>query len=718
MSLSEIVDNRERVIKEAMDANPGVSRDCIKSSVILSLIYGGSAGYNTLKNPTFLLRQFKDEIETIQKTISSMNPSIKMQVKKQIKRQKKRDENIEGKTLSRLLQSIENDMLIQMENVFVEHGVPLNTQIPVHDGMMIPKSCLSDDFDMDKVLRECEERIVNVLEYDMKLIVKPMDEHAKRGFVFPTLSPEEITYYSNLSLKMDNQSDGFKFNYLFDREDDFDFTLFKDYIRKQTFESKSLRDKYFLENLPRVLYPLDSPRGWLIKSSKTEVEFIPEKNLPLAHVFYILSADPKDPESVDEEATLELSKYITSPYIYRCLTPIKKIIFEPDLTKKYDYLYNTFTGFEGMTPNCNQLDEMELLEIEPWLYHIRRVIASDDEDIEDYILSYFAHIVQKPNVKTMIFMLLYSEKQRAGKNIILKFLAKYVFGHEYMVERTGLSHILTDNNYDMEKAIICVVNEIQDSSQNYHANFDKLKDMITSDRRRVKKLYSDPYEISDYTNYIGTTNNRSAIRLEQEDARVFALEVSPIHVNDRDYFNKLGKSSTDRIGGLFYRYLLNYNISRDLRDIPSTQLRDDMKDNSKHNVQVFLDEVQEIDWNIPRNDRDKLDEDDWRRGVYHNVDLQKGTVPLKVLYNAYKIYTREAGERKTHSMKFFTTEIEKEFEIIALRRVKNVVLYEVVEKKWDEFKYTCELCEYGTRKSYNLTRHKTKMSHIRKYNKQ
>ena len=57
-----------------------------------------------------------------------------------------------------------------------------------------------------------------------------------------------------------------------------------------------------------------------------------------------------------------------------------------------------FSSFRGY--DYQQLDQVKTEIIEPFLNHIREVIANNNEEVYKYILVWIASILQSPNFKT------------------------------------------------------------------------------------------------------------------------------------------------------------------------------------------------------------------------------------------------------------------------------------------------------------------------------
>jgi len=669
-------------------------------------MYGGGKADLLRLNEVRELTSFNNELQVILKQVPNLpcNAKIVQQVIKSFtgniadtKANRAKIENFEGKVLSRILQDIENDMLCVIESEFVNRGFELNKLIAIHDGLQAPRGIV-DDETLDSILRDSEKSIKSKLGYDVELLEKPMKKHIELGFEIPEFNEFEIKEYATkqYDIEKDIISD---VSYMFDREDPYCFVSFRNEMRQTVFPSEEDATQYVLKNAPRVLYILDQPQGWLIKNSTGGVDIYGSNKLPLFHVFFM-----KEIGKQMVEWSVIMKDFLEQSNIHRCLSPVEKIVFEPNLKHKTHYTFNTFDGFVGMPPvfNAGTLSLEELERIEPLINHIREVLADDNPDVFDYIVSYFAHIIQKPDIKTKILMMFMSEKQQVGKNIFLSFIQKYVLGTKYAIERTGLEPMLDDKNADFETAVLCITNEISIKS---HNDYNIIKDRITSERRRLRRLYCDAIEVNDYTNYVCTSNERlKSIRIEKDDARTAAFEVSDRYRCNYDYFDKILECFNTECGRLFYRYLHHYRITRQLRDIPRTQLREDMMRSNNHSLDEFISEVKETDWSAKRPSPSS---DDWTRSIW-NGRTDKGIIKLSDLYKAYKAYCNETGE-KCYTLRFIRDNIETEV-------IKKVQFYRLFDKPPP--RYHCDLCDYGCDGESTWRKHKTTTEHMLHYNHQ
>ena len=533
--------------------------------------------------------------------------------------------NVEGRFISQVLQEYERRIVMKTIDFLQDNNIEIGSLI--HDGFHINKK--HEEMTVDLL-----PRIENILEKEYpelhaKFVIKPFKDHPFKDF----------DTYNPVNLRP-------TVTHLFDKSD-YTFSDFREYVRNTTFKDYEDMVAKLLEIIPKVIYPIDqnssgSSQTFLVKDSPEKIQI---QTCPKFYLYY-------------GDSSKTFLEFIMSSDIHKCFKTLRGIEFEPNTSIANPNCYNTFDGFVGMTDDFSPLDEDELKEIEPILHHLKSCICNDDDNLYDWLLCWFAHIIQKPNIKTKIVPIFYSAKQQAGKNIILSFISDSGLGRKYALERTGLDSITNDKNADLETAIMVTVNEASTKVSGWFVDHNKLKDLITNPRRRIRRLFVDAYEVNDYTNYVITSNSRKPVRIEQGDARFVAMEVSDRYVGNRQYFQNLGKcinnpTGNGKINGeRFYRFLFNYTISRDIRDIPDTQLRQDIIGRSLDSPILFLryitEEPEEYMSEIVGGHDRLLKESE-------NVeDVLKYYIPTKKeFFHQYQIYCQMHDEKNRKKMTEF-----------------------------------------------------------------
>jgi hypothetical protein len=491
----------------------------------------------------------------------------------------KSPKNIQGTFIATLLQNIEKTMIFEILDMCKARRIEVGSII--HDGFLVHKK---DQHQLEQ-LTEDVKQVFEDRYAGMKanLIVKSFPDHAYSlpEVPCPLAAPSSVIHlFTN---------------------DKYTFTNFKIQVQGMVFSSFEDLKKQVLLDLPRVLHVLDNPKGYLVKDVDEDGHFkvVPkdQKRLADCHMFYML-------EGVEKSTSL--LGFIHDPEIYRCFKPISHLCFEPNPSAAQEYSFNTFQGFKAPIINSsieplNAEEYKRLYDL--WLFHLEKVYASDDPVLYHYFIVYFASIVQKPWEKTRVVPILYSPQQQVGKNIFIDFFRKHVIGWHHSAERSSLKQITDDKNGDLAHLLFIVVNEA--STKEFHIDWNLLKDLITANRRRVRPLFIDAYEVTNYLNIILTTNNKNSVKIEGNyDARYVPVEVNPVYYKNEIYFDRLvAEGFTDEIGSLMYRFLMNVTIDINIKDLPHTKLKDDMIINSlsmydqfKNDIKDHLVEEMRTDW--------------------------------------------------------------------------------------------------------------------------
>ena len=85
--------------------------------------------------------------------------------------------------------------------------------------------------------------------------------------------------------------------------------------------------------------------------------------------------------------------------------------------------------------------EKNVINIKLFVNHIRDIICNGDDELCEYVLNWFAQIIQTPHKKTKVGLVWRSEAEGVGKNIILN-LIRDIMGSEYYYSTSNLEHLI------------------------------------------------------------------------------------------------------------------------------------------------------------------------------------------------------------------------------------------------------------------------------------
>jgi len=230
---------------------------------------------------------------------------------------------------------------------------------------------------------------------------------------------------------------------------------------------------------------------------------------------------------------------------YRNVVFIPKKL-SPELAERH---FNLFKGYRVESlPVCRDYSL-----IQPVLDHLYNIISKGRKEVYDFLIQWFAQIIQNPCVKTQVFIILKSEPG-SGKNILLDMIGKKIIG-EYAVDTASPERVFFGTfNSLLSNKVLIVCNEVGDGMKPV---IDKIKDVITSPTINIEKKGIDPIVVDNHINAIATTNNRAPIPISPDDRRMVLLDVSMARKGDELYFNRLAEIyNNDLAISALYHYLL------------------------------------------------------------------------------------------------------------------------------------------------------------------
>ena len=250
-------------------------------------------------------------------------------------------------------------------------------------------------------------------------------------------------------------------------------------------------------------------------------------------------------------------------------------------------IFSVFCGYDFKRSQVVDVSKIEL-----YLNHIREVIARGQELVYEYILNWFAFILQKPADKTEVALVI-TGKEGTGKNVFTNVLCK-LLGRYANPNLTNISHIVGRFNGALEDKKLIVCNELSSADTNKYLNSDALKSVITDKTVNIETKGIDSRLRENVVNLILVSNHFGPVRITDDDRRYLVIETSDQKCKQYDYFKSLHDSFNDD----FYNTLFNFFMNRDIsnfnpRDTPDTEEKRDLIEANKSSYQMFYEEYEE-----------------------------------------------------------------------------------------------------------------------------
>ena len=166
--LKEYIDDRDKILNEIIENNQITKEEAKK--LILKITNGGEHN----KSKCLFIRDYYDEIKEIHELICKIPENEKYVKIGKKNSDKKNGYNKNGSSVNVLLTDIENNILNCMIDYLKNKNIINKNVVLVFDGLMILKDDIKQP--LEDIIKELQEYIKNKIDYDMKIILKEMNE--------------------------------------------------------------------------------------------------------------------------------------------------------------------------------------------------------------------------------------------------------------------------------------------------------------------------------------------------------------------------------------------------------------------------------------------------------------------------------------------------------------------------------------------------------------
>jgi hypothetical protein len=197
------------------------------------------------------------------------------------------------------------------------------------------------------------------------------------------------------------------------------------------------------------------------------------------------------------------------------------ITFDPSPQAPKNY-FNLFNGFE-----INKVDVADLsledaqIECSGLLNHIRTIWCHNNEEHYNFVMSWFAHILQKPHIKVGCLVCVKS-KEGAGKGIVFDFM-RSILGNRLYAQISDINELVGNYNSVLEGRLLINGDEVVWGGNIQHGN--KLKGLITEPEVRITEKYRVAHNIKNTTAFCMSSNEDRCCSAREGDRRSFGLEL-------------------------------------------------------------------------------------------------------------------------------------------------------------------------------------------------
>ena len=645
--IEKYVKNRNKYLNQVMEYYE-VDRDSAKKLFIILLYYGSFTTWaeeyniNTIDKPEIpFIKKLRKELQEIGRIILENNKELAQEIKKNKENHNITIYNEIGGVVSYFLQEYECRIL---ETIFKycksKNLIPGNNiAVLCADGIMI-----KIEFYYDKLLSEFNGLIKEKFGLDLKFTVKEMTQDYLSILDSHILTEEliikrELPGY-DIDIKIDTNKD-FEIETLTKYfESDLEKLGEEKYIKYfQYTNSFNYFNTYHAEfYYSNTIYKIFKSEVVAYKSFETMFKdlFITQNKTKIRFVELYQESKKKQ-------------KYST-------------FYFKPN-DKQITDKKNLFSGFFYSTDDNKTYDDELIKPFINHIYYICNEVDSVEKPISNYLLNWFAHIIQKPEVKTNVAIVLYSITEGIGKNRLSDIMNKLFKNYENKFKDT--QSLTKKFNGDMLGKLFVVGDEINARAQEI-AN--ELKDIIVRPEEIIEFKNKDSFKVEDYKNYFFTTNNENVFKVSNTDRRFMFIEC-PEHKQNNEYYENLIKFEKDDVR---LKHLFNFFMNRDIENYKTRNIV-----MTEYKKRLLL-------ANIPAYIKFVKENYEYLTAKVYDYDTQKHITKEwtpKALYDESIEYAKNNRMVSTYTLHSFEIQFKKVFGIFNKKNNKNQSIYIFDETK-------------------------------------
>ena len=199
---------------------------------------------------------------------------------------------------------------------------------------------------------------------------------------------------------------------------------------------------------------------------------------------------------------------------------------------------------------------------------LNTVICNNNVALLDYLIYYLAHMLQRPEDKPGIMIVLLSG-QGTGKGTFYKLLSK--IWSRTTLQVSDIGEVIGQFNAALERNYTVCMDEALFAGDK--KSLDKLKSLITEKKCRIEQKHQPSRTIDSYHRFFAASNHEHFAHVDKDDRRFLFIRVSSIHKQDQLYFDAVNDAldNDDVIAAMMFD-LINLDLTGfNIRKRPLTE---------------------------------------------------------------------------------------------------------------------------------------------------
>jgi hypothetical protein len=232
------------------------------------------------------------------------------------------------------------------------------------------------------------------------------------------------------------------------------------------------------------------------------------------------------------------------------------IIIDPYNRHRESNKFNIWEPFVANRVKYNKYDK----KLQLVLGAIKELWACNNDEVYNQIIHMLAFMVQNPDILYNKCLVLIGEHE-VSRNILLKFLTKYVIGNHHTISYNMFKYA---KNRNFNRAIgkrLCIVEELCTNERNLLRIFNALKTYMSYEKCPYTSRSKNNIHVNNINCWILTSDYMLDIPSEKLDNDFILLRISNAYVNDTEYFeNLVQRCFNQKTGNKFFSYLMTIDL--------------------------------------------------------------------------------------------------------------------------------------------------------------
>jgi hypothetical protein len=254
------------------------------------------------------------------------------------------------------------------------------------------------------------------------------------------------------------------------------------------------------------------------------------------------------------------------------------ICFEPGAEADPRF-YNLWRGFavEPAPPGATHH------AVDSFLAHAKDNVCRGDAALFEWLIGYFAHLVQRPWEKPLV-ALVFRGGKGVGKNALIERIGGLLGSH--FILTSNRRYLIGNFNGHLENLLMFALDEAFWSGDKQAEG--QLKDLITGKEHVIEHKGKEPYTVANRTRVAIIGNEEWIVPSSHDERRFAVFDVGDGRKQDRNYFQSMREGMEDGGYAALLRFLLDYDLSGiDINEAPQTQALLDQKHSSLESVEKW-----------------------------------------------------------------------------------------------------------------------------------